>query len=345
MIKQNNYNIYIASREEWDEWEDFNFKYGNVFQSVKFVRVLEKGNIDIRLLLVKEKEEIVAGTFFMFPLTGMKKLFSELRIVSGPIFKNKDKQIFKLILDKLENIAKEHKVIAIQLKTQFTEMEDVLFGNSFIVGQNSPDYSFHIDLLKDEEQLWKELKQTTRTAIRKAKKNNVIVREIRNEQELKTLFNIYIQRARQKKGWIPYDYVFFKNLWYEFRDNHGLFLIATYNDKIIGETIFLIYSGVLYFFNNASVKEFWNMRANNLMVWEGMRFAKLRNSSLFNFYGTSDGQDKNDINYGLYVFKSAFGGSLIKEFQFASKIISPLKNKIFNSIFPKILPLYKKMLG
>jgi lipid II:glycine glycyltransferase (peptidoglycan interpeptide bridge formation enzyme) len=332
----------ILYEEHWDEWEEFNLKYGNVFQSIGFAKVVRSAGAKIRILVVKDGTEIVAGLLYFKPLNrGLKSYFSELRVVSGPVLKEKSDKVLILLLNRLINVAHSEKTRALIIKTNFTKFKEIFASKGFKHSTTAPRFSFNVKLDKKEDELWKQLDKKTRNVIRKAQKEGVTIEKIDNKDDVKKVYELYICRVKERKNQVPIPYEYFLEI---FENVSSKFLVAKYNDKIIAESIFLEYGEKLYYFNNGSLPEYWKLNANSLLIWEIMK-KNAGSKKILNLYGTPSGENKEDPNYSMYKFKSGFGGKLVEEFEYYDMEISKFKQFVFNKILVNfVLPIYKRFM-
>jgi len=313
----------------WEEWEVFNQKHGNVFQSKAFAHSLTAGGSEVYLLTVRKSKKIIGGVVYFFPFSGIKKQFSELRVVSGPIAENKD--VLNLLLQQLIQKAQQAQVIAIKIRGI---NQKLTYSKQFSIDTNAPSYAFNVQLT-NEKDLWDKLDKKKRTAIKKAQKEGV---EIKKGTEFTQLaYKLYLNRAKEKKGQIPLPFGYFKGL---VEQKIAVPYIAYYQGRAIAESLFMFYGKTIYYFNNGSLREYKSLNANDLIMWEVMKNNK---GKTLNLYGVSDGKDQQDKNYPIFKFKAGFGGELTEEFIYASKTISPKKKVMFDLLIKYALPIYKKL--
>lgn len=335
------FQITIADRSQWDEWEAFNLKYGNVFQSIGFATVFEETGTDVKLLLVRRNNVLVGGVLYFFPLSGWKKAFAELRVVSGPVVTDNPVlscSVLDAILKALIQLAHQHKVVSLNIKTPFSDKTQVLLDNNFIISEDAPTYSFNVQLNKDAAVLRKALDKKTRNAVNKAEKEGVAVN---TTEDIDLVYRLYMNRAKDKPGQVPIPKSYFVALKKHIKSH---FLVAVHNGKTIAESIFLEYGNRLYYFNNGSLPESWKLNPNTLLVWKIIENNAGLNK-LLNLYGVPSGDNKDHPVYGIYKFKSGFGGALVDEFTFASMIISPKKKWLFDKAKNMFLPIYKRLIS
>jgi CelD/BcsL family acetyltransferase involved in cellulose biosynthesis len=158
-----------------------------------------------------------------------------------------------------------------------------------------------MDLRSDVNRLWEGLHDSSKRAIRRAQRHEVVVRIARSEEELRAFFELHLQIRKYKYHLLAQPYRFFERLWYQFIEkSNGILLSAFYRDKLIGGILFLEWKDVLYYKFNASAVADLTYRPNDLLIWEGIKYAKAKGCTLLDF-GLSDlDQD------GLIRFKGKF---------------------------------------
>ena len=176
-------------------------------------------------------------------------------------------------------------------------------GNKFLPdGKRSAfDYIHNLDISLVEESLFNNFNSSTKRNIKKAKREGVAV-EISSSKS--TLKDFYVMNCitRKRQGVPPQPMKFFDNLYkYVLSRNHGFIAIAKYNNMSISGAVFLhIGNKALYKFG-ASLMQYQNLRANNLVMWEALKYYSSRGFESFSF-----GKTKPD-NEGLRKFKLGWG--------------------------------------
>lgn len=158
-----------------------------------------------------------------------------------------------------------------------------------------------IDLQRSEESLWDGLHSSARRAIRKARDRGVSVRRSTDKADLRAFFEMHFGLRKYKYNLLAQPYAFFEHIWDEFIANdQGALMVAVYDDVVIGGVLFLEWQNKLYYKFNASHRDHVELRPNDLVIWEGMKYGQKKGYEYFDF-GLSDWDQE-----GLLRFKRKF---------------------------------------
>jgi lipid II:glycine glycyltransferase (peptidoglycan interpeptide bridge formation enzyme) len=159
-----------------------------------------------------------------------------------------------------------------------------------------------LDLRPDLDQLWQNMHDSTHRAIRKSEREGLTVRIAESEQELRVFFEMHLKIRKYKYGLLAQPYSFFRNIWDYFVEiQNGFLLLALHEDKIVAGDFFLEWKDTLYYKFNASHPGDLSHRPNDLLIWEGIQYAKKRGLAYLDF-GLSDIDQE-----GLIRYKRKFG--------------------------------------
>ena len=179
---------------------------------------------------------------------------------------------------------------------------------------------------KSKEQLWEGLKDGCQRAVKKALKNGVSVKQARGINDIKTYYMLHVD-TYNRTGVKPHPFKYFETI---FNSKWANIFFAIYEKKIIAALNLAAFkTGVLYW-TGASLTDYLDLRANNLLQWNGILWAKKQGYKWYDsgeaWLGTNDTKLK-----GLTRFKSSFGGELYPFYK-GIKIYKPIKNKFFDLI-------------
>lgn len=166
------------------------------------------------------------------------------------------------------------------------------------------DKSTHLlDISKSNEELWNGLEGRCRTAIRKAQKSGVKVKAS-NDRHFVDYYYFLVEHVYHGQNMVcPNKRSFYYDIWKRFR-NRCLFVYAEYQGDIIAGAIVILDKNRAYYINGASLRQFRNLYASNIVLWESIQMAKALGLSLYDFVGS-------DIPR-LAKFKKSFGGKIAK---------------------------------
>jgi lipid II:glycine glycyltransferase (peptidoglycan interpeptide bridge formation enzyme) len=163
-------------------------------------------------------------------------------------------------------------------------------------------YLGHIlNLSQSEGELFSGLRDSTKRNIKKAIAEGVEIK-ISDQQESIEQFYHLNSLTRKRHGLPPQPFSFFKNvLELIVKKGHGIVVLAFYKNKPIAGSVFFHLGKEAIYKYGASDLRYQNLRANNLVMWETIRYYSkngLKNLSL--------GRTESD-NQGLIQFKSGWG--------------------------------------
>jgi hypothetical protein len=144
------------------------------------------------------------------------------------------------------------------------------------------------DVSRSTDEIWESLHPSARRAIRKAEKAGVDVRPAEDLTDVRDFYLLHLEVRARKYGMLAQPFSFFENIWYEFlQSGQGELLLARFEDRVIGGTVFLDWGGTAYYKFNASDVDLLAVRPNDLLVWSGIRQAHKRGLVWLDF-GVSD---------------------------------------------------------
>lgn len=189
-----------------------------------------------------------------------------------------------------------------------------------------------IDLTKSESELFEGMHKKHRYNINYAKKNGVIVREGKTDQDFDIFYDLYRETGeRQKFYFRSHDYL--RKLWSVFNEkNSAHLLIAEHQGKALAAWILLSYENVFYYPYGGSTEEKKNLFASNLLGWEAILLGKKLNCQVFDMWGASVNlDDEHDSYHGFSVFKSKFGAKHVVYCDSYDMVLNENIYKLFNT--------------
>jgi len=323
-------NISFQDPTKTADWNELilSFPSYSFFHTSDWAKVLQATyNFQPHYLKLTESGDTKA----VIPLMEVDSLFTGRRAISLPFSDFCEPLILSGV--NLKHI--RHKVIDYSKEKGFKSLElrdsDVHLDNSIIIPAG---YQHILDLSFSEEQLFKRLSENTRRNIRKAIRNQVSF-EINNSPSALEDFYIMNCYTRRRHGLPPQPLKFFRNL-YDFvlTKNKGFISISKYNGKSIASAVFLLIGQKALFKYGASLFEYQNLRPNNFLMWESIKYIKAQGFNELNF-----GRTELE-NIGLRRFKLGWGTEekILNYYQFElgknGKIYTPTR-----SLHQRRLPL------
>ena len=94
-------------------------------------------------------------------------------------------------------------------------------------------------------------------------------------------------------------------MWKNLKGKIANLLIATYKNEIISTWILFSHDGFLYYPYGASTDKYKEVMANNLMMWEAIKFGKSKGLKTFDLWGREEGK-------GFTKFKEGYNPKVVE---------------------------------
>ena len=221
------------------------------------------------------------------PLTGRRGVCLPFSDVCEPLIF--DPEAAHLVRDRVVRFARERRWKHLEIRG----------GKSFQLADTSAAKFYGHTLCA--EKLAARFSSPVRRAIRKAQRNDVDAFIIRNRQGIDDFYRLHAQ-TRRRHGLPPQPASFFLNIYeHIIKAGLGFIVLAQRGSHPIAAAIFFRLGKNAIYKYGASDKKFQELRANNLVMWQGIQFLARTGVEKLHF-GRTDGE-----NDGLRRFKLAWG--------------------------------------
>lgn len=170
-----------------------------------------------------------------------------------------------------------------------------------------------VDLARAEKDILDSMKPKTRYNICLAQRKGVSVSKASVEM-LPLFYNLYLQTAR-RNGFRSSAYRHFWALFSTPVPNPGsteiLFLLASRGKDILAGAIIAISERRAIYLYGASSNEGRNLMGSYAMHWEAMKLVRKKGCLTYDMGSVSPVPDSNHPFYGMYRFKTGFGGQIV----------------------------------
>ncbi len=142
-------------------------------------------------------------------------------------------------------------------------------------------YGHRLDLAADEARMFEKMDGSARQAVRKAEKDGVTVEVSQSVEAVRDFYDLQCL-TRKRHGLPPQPLSFFLNIWrHILSQNQGMVALASWRGaKIAGAVYFFLGGRAIYKFGASDSRQ-QQLRPNNLVMWEAMKWlARHGNTSL-----------------------------------------------------------------
>jgi hypothetical protein len=151
------------------------------------------------------------------------------------------------------------------------------------------------------DQLLSDCRKSTQRNIKKALKAGVECETVQSISAVKEFFHLNCI-TRKRHGLPPQPFSFFKNIYhYIIAKNLGNIVLASYKNRIIAGAVFFHFGNKAIYKFGASEIEYQHLRANNLIMWNAIKWYSQNGYQVFDMGRTETN------NNGLNQFKSGWG--------------------------------------
>ncbi|MFP4397836.1 MAG: lipid II:glycine glycyltransferase FemX [Desulfonatronovibrio sp.] len=172
--------------------------------------------------------------------------------------------------------------------------------------------SLVVDISSPEKEILGRMKSKTRYNIGLAKRRGVSVFHA-DPERLSDFYELYVQTAR-RNGFAICDYKHFQALFNSHRSNPQnsrlFFLLATHNQELLAGAIIAVSGKTALYLYGASSNEKRNLMAPYAVHWKAIKLARSVGCSSYDMGAVSPTLDTDHPFYGLYRFKTGFGGKV-----------------------------------
>jgi lipid II:glycine glycyltransferase (peptidoglycan interpeptide bridge formation enzyme) len=186
-----------------------------------------------------------------------------------------------------------------------------------------------IDLSQDINEIWNKIKRQHKRHIRRAEKNDIIVKVSNNYEEFHRFFKRFLKQKNYAEPFglnIPSS---------KFMQKYGILFIAENRGEILGGNLYfhdennaLLVNGAYQIFEKTIDKYKWSADASCYLQWEAMQYFK--NLDVINY-------DLGGLNAGEINIHHKMPGLNYSKLSFGGKVISQYEYRKFNSRFNQFL--------
>jgi lipid II:glycine glycyltransferase (peptidoglycan interpeptide bridge formation enzyme) len=331
--------IIVKIIEDKKNWENFIFAHSeaNFLQSWnwgEFHKVLGKSIIRTGFY---EKDKL-AG--IMLSIIEPAKRGRYLTVPGGPIIDWNNKNLVDAFLEEVKIISKKNNCVFVRVRPQLKsdEFSRKTFKNlGFITAPMHlhAELTSQLDITKPEEQLLTQMRKTTRYEIKRAIRENVKITTSIEEKDIKKFYEIQMETARRQK-FVPFSYKFLHEQFKIFAQSKNVLLYkAEFEKKLLSLAFIIFYNKEAVYHYGASTDEGRRYPGAYLIQWEGIKEAKKRGITKYNFWGVAPENNTNHRFSGLSLFKRGFGGEDF-EYLHAQDLIINKPKYIINFIVESI---------
>lgn len=248
-------------------------------------------------------------------------------IPRGPLLDWTDTDTVHLMFDALHEEAGRHNAISLKIEPsiEYTpENIQLLESHNFKRSDfnNQPQCSMLIDLSPDHETLLQNMHKTTRYNVRYSARKGVEVREATLADI--DIFYALLKGTAERAGFPARSKDYYYEEWKILAGADSLIcFLALYEDEVLAMRMPAAFGHYAATLHSGSSGAHSKLKPNELLMWECIKWAKERGCKIYDVWGIPDAvgeniylgtplpEDQTEGLWGVYQFKSGFGGEVI----------------------------------
>ena len=350
-----NYKWSILTEEEYQSFAEKNSQ-ANFLNAINAAERWKQRGWKTEYIGVKEENTIVSASLLVsIPRGGFGRYYYCPR---GFLMDYKNTELVKYTIEQTKKYLKENQGLYWKIDPYY-EYQKHLYTGEVIHGTTCDDV---LEILKDcgfihhgltkgydpsvqcrwmsviplkgktEESLLASFDQRTRRMIRKNIKNQVRVREVK-EEELDTFVEI-LHQTGERQHFSDMDKSYYINMKKCYGDHFRLMLAEmpdpeSGNYRPLSAASFVFYGNEVIYLSGGTFTDCMKYNAMYMIQWKMICQALQQNYACYNFYGISGYFEKGEEGYGVYEFKRGFRADVIELIGDFIMPIRPFRYKIF----------------
>lgn len=313
-------------REIWEkEKSDFNQKVANLTQSWEWGEFRETTGVKVLRFGEFQDEKILsAWQIFFHKIPHTHFTVGYLPRTTLP---NEE------VINYLKKIGRDNNCIFIRLEPDLPyNLQPPKPHQNYLTGKPVlPVHTLFLDLTQPEEVLLKGMREKTRYNIRLAKKHQISVAEKDDEKSIE-IFIKFLVETEKRQGFYSHPPIYFQKQWRALKPNPLVHLLLAYDGQTPVSGIWLVhFKDYLYYLYGGSSEKSREKMPNYLLHWEAIKLGKKLGCKTYDLWGSyKDKPEPSDPWFGIYRFKSGFGGKEVTYVGAYDLVINPSLYKLYN---------------
>lgn len=330
----------------------------NFLQTLQWAEVKEQVGWKREELLWRDDDgSVVAAAQLLIRSTRLLRfgpLISIGYIPRGPLMPWQDEGLTARVLNKLEEVAHQKKLVFLKVDPEVTYVTD---GDADdITARNPATAALHLrgwryspeqiqfkntmllDLSGDEKSWLARMKPKTRYNLRLAQKNGVTVRNASLE-DIPLLYKMFAETAN-RDGFVIRPEAYYTDVWTRFMNaDMAQGLVAEVAGVPIAGLVFFYFGTRAWFVYGMSTGQHRDKMPNYLLQWEAMLSAYKKGCTVYDLWGAPDKFDESDSLYGVYRFKEGFGAEISRTIGAWDFPVNHILYRVYHQVIPRVLSI------
>jgi len=234
-------------------------------------------------------------------------------IPGGPVIDYGNKSLFKFATESIIEYARKEKVWFVRIRPDMADsknLRDMLTKSGYV---SAPmhlhgEHTLILDITKDEEDLLKGMRKTTRYLIRKSMNEGYKIRVSKDPKDADILSRLQIETVKRHR-FVGFTKKLFEAQLEAFgKDNQSELFICEKNGVPLVAAIIIFYGEKAFYHHSGSSESSRSTNASYFTQWEIIKYSKSAGKKYYDFWGIAPTDDPRHRFAGVTTFKKGFGG-------------------------------------
>ena len=249
-------------------------------------------------------------------------------IPGGPVIDYESKRLLKFTIDSIKEIARKENIWFIRIRPDVIDSEKLRLSLSELGLFSAPmhlhgEHTLILDVSKDEVEILKNMRKTTRYLIKKSLNEGYKIRISTNPKDTQILFDLQKETVKRHRfvGFTPR--LFEAQLETFGKNDQSLLFVCEKNGKPLVAAIVIFYGEKAFYHHSGSANVARETNASYFTQWQIIRKAKELGYKYYDFWGIAPTDDPKHRFSGVTIFKKGFGGEKVDWVHAQDLAISP----------------------
>jgi hypothetical protein len=317
----------VVEHPSAEQWKSFlnAFSEGNFEQCFEYGEVCRTALPKTRVARLAMEHEgklvaIVQGTY-----TSLLGFGLTFKVKHGPLVSTRDigetNFLVERTLEAMEDYGKRKRIVEAEIWVpEFWQQKEAFANQHYAVARTLNEYA--VNLEKGTDELWKNVSHNKRKNVKKAAEAGVEVVSSNKHEELLTFYSM-LEAAEERGGFSTYALPWFETVRKMYDIDLTRIFLARRKDKDLSAVFTVAHGKTLYALAAGSFKEGWEVRSNDKMHWEVMKWASQHGYLKYHMGFVLDPPPtEGSSTWGIWRWKREWNGNLERILIFG-KLLSP----------------------
>lgn len=230
------------------------------------------------------------------------------------------------LLSQLKDFLQNHYRKAMGLKIEPVEKTapDIPKSTELIPSTRiQPRSTIKVDITPDEDEIMTRFHKKTRYNVRLAGRRGVEVKRDNSTTSLESLLNL-LEKTAERKNFLVHKMNYYRKMHEIMSDSDmGMVFLAYFEGEVAAGLYALKFGDTVYYPYGASDRRYYKHMPSNLLHWEIIKWGKEEGCTKYDLWGIPDNPTKDSPLWGVYRFKSGWGGEEVNRLGAYDMVLKP----------------------